>query len=367
MKHRLTTWAAILAMALVLTLVAALPALAAADMQAALDYLRTQQNPDGGFGSGFSPESTVGSTADAVYAIVAAGTDPASLDQQGNTPLSYLADHAAAVDNAGDLAKLIMAAVAAGENPRTFGGVDSVVRLEGMADGDGRFLTANDTFFSHILAVLALASVQRPLPEGAVSAIVDAQQESGAWAWDGTAGTDADTNTTAFAVQALIAAGEPADSEAVTAALDYYRSIQNADGGWPYQSPSSFGTDTDANSTALTIQALIAAGQDPATWTTEEGGEPVSTLEAFQNESGAFAWQAAMPDDNLLATVQALPALAGQAFPLATMDVGEATAGAAATPATVPETGGAVVGLGLPLVLSGLALAAGGYALRRRR
>lgn len=364
MKTRLT----ILAIALVLALWGALPALAAIDTQAALNYLQTQQNADGGFGSGFSPESTAGSTADALHAIVAAGGDPASFDQDGNTPLSYLAGQAAAVDNAGDLSKLILAVVAAGENPRAFGGVDSVARLEGMADSQGRLMTNNDTFFSHILGVLALASVQRPLPEGAVAAIQDAQQEKGAWAWDGSAGTDADTNTTAFAVQALVAAGEPADSTAVTGAMDYYRSIQNADGGWPYQSPSSFGTDTDANSTALTIQALIAAGQDRAAWTTSEDGDPIATLEAFQNESGAFAWQAAVPDDNLLATVQSLPALAGKAFPLATMQVGPAAAGpTAAAPADVPETGGAIVNLALPLVLSGLVLAAGGYALRRRR
>ena len=368
MKARMTGQTASLVLVLVLSLVAAVPALAAIDTQAALGYLQTQQNADGGFGSGFSPESTVGSTADALHAIVAAGADPATIEQEGNTPLTYLADNAATVDNAGDLAKMIMAVVAAGENPRNFGGVDSVARLEGMADADGLFITANDTFFSHILAVLAMASVQRPLPDGATAAIIDAQQENGAWAWDGSAGTDADTNTTAFAVQALIAAGEPGDGEAVTAALDYYRAIQNADGGWPYQSPSSFGTDTDANSTAVTIQALIAAGEDPAAWTTAEGGDPVSTLEAFQNESGAFAWQAAMPDDNLLATVQALPALAGQAFPLATMDAGEpVSAPAAAAPVTAPETGGAVVGLALPLVLSGLALAAGGYALRRKK
>jgi prenyltransferase beta subunit len=358
MKTRLT----ILAIALALTLGGALPALAAVDTQAALDYLQTQQNADGGFGSGFSPESTVGSTADALQAIVAAGGDPATFDQDGNTPLSYLADQAAAVDNAGDLAKLVLAVVAAGENPRTFGGVDSVARLEGMAGSDGRFMTANDTFFSHILAVLALASVERPLPEGAVAALQDAQQENGAWAWDGSAGTDADTNTTAFAVQALVAAGEPADGEAVSSALDYYRSIQNTDGGWPYQSPSSFGTDTDANSTALVIQALIAAGQDLASWTTDEGGDPISILEAFQNDSGAFAWQAAVPDDNLLATVQALPALAGKAFPLASMQVGPA----AAAPGAIPETGGAVANLALALVLSGLTLTAGGYALRRR-
>jgi hypothetical protein len=361
MKQRIT----VSLLALVLILAGTIPALAAADMGAALDYLQTQQNADGGFGSGFSPGSTVGSTADAVLAIVAGGGDPADFAQDGNTPLSYLAAQAGSVSTSGDMAKLIMAAVATGQNPREFGGVDSVAKLEGTTGPDARIGTENDTFVSHLLGVLALSSVGRPIPEAAVTYIEEGQQENGGWAWDGTAETVADTNTTAFAVQALAAAGQTGEDAAISMAMEYYQAIQNEDGGWPYQNPSDFGTATDANSTALAIQAILAAGQDPADWTAASGQDPIAALESFQNESGAFAWQAAVPDDNLLATVQALPALAGEALPLATMEVGAATS-AAAQPATMPETGGAALGLALPLVLSGLALAAGGFALRRR-
>jgi hypothetical protein len=353
----------ILVVALLLILASVTPALAQVDTAAALAYLESQQNADGGFGSGFSPDSTVSSTADTVLAIVAVEADPATFDQNGNTPGTYLAANASSAASGGDLSKLILATVAMGENPREFGGVDSVAKLESLIGTGGRIGSETDTFVSHTLAVLALASVQRPIPDSAVAHIKAAQQEAGGWAWDGSAATAADTNTTAFAVQALIAAGEAADSDAVTLALAYYDGIQNEDGGWPYQNPSDFGTATDANSTAVTIQAIIAAGQDPAGagWTTEEGNTPVAALAALQNESGAFAWQAAIPDDNLLATVQALPAVAGKAFPLATMDVG------GAAPATMPETGGAGANLALPLLLGGLALAGGGYVLRRRK
>jgi hypothetical protein len=79
------------AFAVLLALAIPIVCLAAADTDAALDYLRTQQNADGGFGSGFSPDSSIGSTADAVLAIVAVGGDPATFDQGGNTPLTYLA------------------------------------------------------------------------------------------------------------------------------------------------------------------------------------------------------------------------------------------------------------------------------------
>jgi hypothetical protein len=223
--------------------------------------------------------------------------------------------------------------------------------------------------------VLALSSAQRPIPEAAVDYIQAAQQANGAWAWDGSMETAADTNSTAFAVQALIAAGIDPSYAPVSDALAYYAEFQNDDGGWPYQNPSEYGTATDANSTAVTIQALIAAGQDPAgtEWTTAGGHTPLMALEGFQNESGAYAWQEAVPEDNLLATVQALPALMGKALPFASTDAGPAPAGetpagepsAATAPVTMPETGGAMVAPALSLVLLGLALAGGGYIMRR--
>lgn len=360
MQVRITILMTILA----LLAICAVPVLATADTGAALDYLQTQQNADGGFGSGFSPDSTVGSTSDVVLAIVASGGDPATFDQGGNTPIRYLEVNAASAATGGDLAKLIMAAIAVSKNPREFGGADSVAKLEAMIAADGKIGTETDIFVSHLLAVLALKSAQRTVPAAAVDQIKAAQQDNGSWAWDGSAETAGDTNTTAFAVQALIAAGEAPDGDTIVKALDYYKGIQNGDGGWPYQNPSDFGTATDANSTAVTVQALIAAGQDPAgaELATPEGNTPLSALEALQNESGAFAWQAAVPDDNLLATVQALPAVAGKAFPLASMSVGEAAA-----PVTVPETGGAVANLAVPLLLGGLALAGSGYALSRKK
>ena len=86
-----------LSLALLLVLGSALPVLAAADLAAALDYLRTQQNADGGFGSGFAPGSTPANTADAVLAIVAAGGDPAAFEKAAG---AVAAGKKAAVDAA---------------------------------------------------------------------------------------------------------------------------------------------------------------------------------------------------------------------------------------------------------------------------
>jgi hypothetical protein len=307
-----------LIVAVVLLSLVASPVLGLADLPAALGYLKTQQNADGGFGNGFTPDSALGSTADALFAIVALGGDVASFSRDGSTPLTYLAGNVSSATSAGDLSKLILALVPAGEDPRTFGAADLVARLEGLVGADGKIGGADDTFVSTLMAALALKSAKRPVPPASLDLIGRTQQANGGWAWDGTAGTAADTNTTAYAVMALVAGGEAASSSAVTKALAYLGGIQNDDGGWPYQNPSDYGTATDANSTAVTVQAILAAGQDPAgaEWTTAEGKTPYDALDTLQNASGAWAWKADTPADNLLATVQAAPARAGKTLPL---------------------------------------------------
>jgi hypothetical protein len=349
--------------AILVALLGGLPVFAQADMAAALDYLKTQQNADGGFGSGLSPESTAGSTADVVLAIVAAGGDVLQFSQNGNTPLDYLAHRSEDLETAGDLAKVLMAVVAAGADPRNFADVDLVLRLEQLIGDNGKIGTEADTFYAHCLGVLALTGVSRPVPTASLDMIKAGQIADGSWAWNGEPleGTG-DTNSTAVAVQALVAAGEDGSSDRIQQALAYLRGVQNDDGGFPYQKPSDYGTDTDSNSTAVVIQAILAAGQDPAgtEWEAAEGDTPRDALSQLQNESGAFAWQAAMPDDNLLSTVQALPAVAGKPFPLVVIHVAEREV------ATLPETGGAALALGPVLALAGLALLGGGWALARR-
>jgi len=336
----------------------ALPALAGTPE--AIDWLRTQQNDDGGFGD---PESSVSNTADAVQAIVAAGEDPKTWDKGGNTPLTFLATSAASLATAGDTAKVILATVAAGENPRDFGGIDLVASLEGMLGDDGMFGGENDFQFSQCLALLALKSVGRPIPPAAVDYLKKTQIQDGTWAWNfSTTEGEGDNNSAALAVMALVAAGEPADGEVIQKTIAHLQGQQNDDGGFPYINPSPYGTDSDANSTAVVLQALIAVGQDPATWIKGEANTPNAALADFQNDDGSFAWQLAFPDPNFMATVQAVPALMGKVYPIATTTVGEATA----APETLPETGAFLSSAGW-LLAAGLALAGSGMVLRRRR
>jgi hypothetical protein len=180
---------------------------------------------------------------------------------------------------------------------------------------------------------------------------------------------------------ALLAAGVPADHPQVAKTLDHFRGQQNADGGFPYVSPSPYGTDSDSNSTAVVMWAIAAAGQDPAgdawKYQGQDGKSPLDRLRAFQNEDGAFRWQDAVPDDNMLSTVQAPVALALKTLPFAYMDVGPATAATAtdetaateataAPQTTLPETGANLWAAPIALLAGGTLLIGIGKALRGR-
>jgi len=272
-------------------------------LQAAAAWLRTQQQADGGFSNGFVPGSDPATTADAVLAIVAAGQDPSQWTAEGSSPMDSLqrAATSGSVAGPGAFAKVVLAAVAAGGDPRSLGGVDLVGNILGGFSVDAGLFGGGP--YDSALAIQALAAAGEPVPEGAVAGLLATRLADGTYSFNGDQTPGAgDSNTTAMAVIALVAAGE--DDE-IASSLAYFRSVQNEDGGWTYQKPSAFGEETDANSTALVMQALAAAGEDLSGW-----NDPAQALLALQVPSGAFMFNATNSSENLLATVQALPALA---------------------------------------------------------
>ena len=276
----------------------------------AVTWLTAQQRADGGF-AGFTGESDPGITVDAVLALASVGIDPGSVRQVGGTSaIAYLESVAARYsEKPGGAAKLILAAVASGRDPRTFGGLDLVDRLQrAYDDASGLY---DQQLFSNAYALLALAAAGVPLPERAVQAVLERQATDGSWAWDGSTqpGTG-DSNTTALVIQALAAAGLR-DHPQVRQALGYLRSVQAADGSFAYQPADQL--VGDANSSALAVQALLAAGEEPQS---PSWRYALDALARFANPSGALRWRDDTPDDNLFATVQAIPALAREAFPL---------------------------------------------------
>jgi hypothetical protein len=363
--------------ALLIVLALALPALA--DGPSAVAWLKTQQNADGGWGS---PASTMGATADALLAAAAVGENGLAWADGGPTALAYLEANAASLAKAGDTAKVTLALTASGKSPRDLNGVDLIAKLEGMVGQDGKIGGANDFVNEHCYAIIALKSAGRAIPASSIEYLLARQIADGTWSWNGdTAAGGGDNNTAAMAVIALAAAGVPADNAQIQKALAHFAAQQNEDGGFPYIKPSPYGTDSDANSTAVVMWAILATGQDPAgtdwKYQGQDGHSALDRMRAFQNEDGAFRWQDAMPDDNFASTVQAAIALEMNTLPFAFLNAGEAAvpavAAAPATPETLPVTGAApwlplepsiVAGA---LLSSGLSLAGIGLYLRRKR
>jgi hypothetical protein len=163
-------------------------------------------------------------------------------------------------------------------------------------------------------AILGTAALSETVPANAVQYLKSLTQPNGGWEWVQGWGTD--TNATSLALQALVATGEPPDSTFVVQGLAYLKAAQNADGGFPYDPNSPWGTDSDANSTAYVLQALRATGQDPtgSAWTVGQNN-PIGCLLGLQLPDGSFEWQKGA-GVSLLATQQAVVALLGRTFPL---------------------------------------------------
>jgi hypothetical protein len=360
--------------ALLVTLVVALlstlvtPVLAASAGEAvdqATNWLKNQQNADGGFSNGFSPESSLAATAEAVVALAAGGQAIGTVQSaEGASPLDYLRQQVRAnqVEGVGVTAKVVLALVAANQNPASFAGRDLIGQMEATYDAaSGSY---GGSVFDQALVILALANAGRAVPAGAIDYMITHQTTDGAWNFMGdTAALSGDTNTTALVIQALVAVGHKDDTGR---ALDYLRRVQNADAGWPYQNPSAYGTETDANSTALVIEAIYAAGQTPADWYVD-GADPLGVLLALQNASGSFSYQVSFGGDNALATIQAIPAVAGvtladvQRAPAAETPAAEAPP----PPLLLPESGAASTPTLSGFVVVGLLLVTLGLGLKR--
>ncbi|MBN1955176.1 MAG: terpene cyclase/mutase family protein [Anaerolineae bacterium] len=347
----------------VLLTVAVLPASAIDPVETALGYLAAQQQADGGFTNGFSAGSDLGTTCDVILAIAAAGQDPSDWRSAGGySPLDYLASQVAsgAADTVGLQAKVALALRATGLDPADFAGRDLVAELEAAYDGTTGSYGSN--VVDQALAMLALFHAGRPVPDPAAQYLLANQTTDGAWAlFGGTAAATGDTNTTALAIQALLVTGH---RDEIGAAFAYLQRVQNDDGGFPYQSPSAYGTDTDANSTAYVYQALLAAGEPMVNWT-PAGVDPLGALgNLYDPDSGAFFWQGALPFPNVLATAQAIPALRGYSFvELPRVSLASPPA-AAPAPVLLPASGGLS---SLPLLaLVGAAMLGAGLVLSRR-
>ncbi len=315
-----------------------------ASAQAGADWLTSQFTA-----AGYIPSTTPGTadlsgTANAVLALAGAGADATT----AYTALGYLGAHvdtyvsSGGADGPGQLALLILDAHALGENPYVFGGTNLVTRLLAtqQTTGPDAGLFGTETQAQNFdagnyqqgLALAALDAVGvtgTPAVHAAITWLLGEQCPNGGWttpdninnACSGLPASFAgpDTNATAVALQGLVAQSSLSPTVS-TAAQTFLTTGQVGDGGWSYY-PNSLASPqaSDPNSTALVIQSLVSLGVSPLAPVFQKGAaNPVTALASFQIASGtgagAFTFPGT-PGPNLLATNQAVPAIAGKAVP----------------------------------------------------
>jgi hypothetical protein len=266
-------------------------------------YLVTQQRATGAF---FAPDARADGVAEVVASLVAGGIGGAPVQRA----LSYVSAHgAAAATKPAYAGRIVMGIVAGGRNPRNFGGVDYVARIK--PDSAGSY---DPNLYGHALSALGVLAASGRLPDAAMKHIRDHQCPDGGYAYDpgcASAGNlqnalKSNVDTTSLVLCVFVAAGVPPSDPARTDARTFLVSAANEERGYGEYA----GRPTNANSTGLALSAIAAIGESPADAPWRSGGQnPAKALRGLQRQSGAFP-----PND--YATVQAVPGLAGVAYPV---------------------------------------------------
>jgi hypothetical protein len=289
-------------------------------LKVGLKWIESQQQADGSFldpnaASQSDPvPPTVGTTASVVSLLIALRN--AGLDVETDEAVAYLQQTDSAVWDTmagvlggyGGIAQVVMALVAAGADPRDVGGVDLVARLTGS--WDAKTGVYGSLLLESALVVMALAAAGAAIEVKAIPTIVAAQIADGSWGYAGTTDPGSgDAGSTAYVVQALVAAGH-GDDKGIGKAVAFFRAVQFQ--GREFAPIPDY--IPDPNTTGLVLSALIAVGENPKA---KKWGDPVSGLLEYQNDSGGFRTSTdGDPTEDLGSTIAALTALAGAFLPV---------------------------------------------------
>ncbi len=242
--------------------------------------------------------TTTGQQADAVVALAATGANAKAVRSRFRKMATGAPAYAT---SAGATGKVVLAAVAAGYNPRRINGVNYVTRIRATY-GAGRF-GANT--YDQAYAMLALRAAGERVPPSAVTSVLRARG-GGGWGYDLRRDATDDVSATSLTLAALRACGVSSRSIAMRRATSWLLAQRNGAGGFGIDGG---GRPTEANATAMAIQALRAMGARPPATTLRE-------LRALQDADGSFRFTAAHPESRLLATLDASLALSGAHLPV---------------------------------------------------
>jgi hypothetical protein len=268
-----------------------------------LRYLLSAQNRDGGYGEARGQPSSELYSGWAALALLADRRNPAQVSRKGHSLLSYLKAHVA--HDPGSLERTILIAGAAGVPATDFGGHNLLAALKRDIRHNGSVSRRVDTT---TFAVLALRAAGDTPPARMVRWLVRQQDKDGGFSY-ARAGDLADIDDTGAALEALAGTGQ---RRARRRAVAFIRSAQNRDGGFPAER----GGSSDAQSTAWAVQGLIAAGVNPAHVRAHGSPSPIGYLKSLITRSGAIDYSRGLSLTPVWVTAEAIVALDRKAFPL---------------------------------------------------
>jgi hypothetical protein len=289
----------VVAVALLLLVPAA--AVAATPAQRAKSYLAKAQNEDGGFGPSRGAGSSPLYTGWAGLGLGSAGRNPLDVRRPGGRSLArYVLRRSASLSAIGEIERTVLLAKVAGISPRSFGGRNLVAEIQGRRRHDGSI----SGYVSYTaFGVMALRAAGDSAGDSTIRWLVESQNSDGGFGVGRSSASDADM--TGAVLQALASVGR-GGGPAARRAADRLRANQNGDGG--------FGRPSNAQSTAYAVQGLIAAGGGAGAVSRAR-----SYLTRLQRGDGSVAYSSSSGQTPVWVTAQALMALEGKPLPLATV------------------------------------------------
>jgi energy-coupling factor transport system substrate-specific component len=301
---------------------AAVPAPARAGGDPA-SYLLAAQNSDGGFGAMPGQPSSPLFSGWTALGLAAVGHNPSAVTKGGANLLRYVASQPSG--DPGSLERTILVLTTAGRSARTFAGRDLIAQLRRDIEPNG---SVNDQVNWTSFAVLALRSAAVAAPPRMMAWLVRQQDRDGGFNFAG-AGATSDVDDTGGALEALAGGGQQADG-ARRRAIAFVRGQQDRDGGFP----AAPGAGSNAQSTAWAVQGLIAAGVDPGSLHRAGAPSPLHYLDSLIAPDGHVRYSRSSDQTPVWVTAQALMALSGKPLPLAPLPVpGAGAVGTAPRPA----------------------------------
>lgn len=267
-------------------------------------YLLSSQNRDGGFGAAPGQRSTQLYAGWAALGLESEGYNPAHVARRGGRSLlDYALGGVHSISDPGSLERTILVVRGAGLPATSVGGVNLISRLEREIRRNGS--VSNQTNLTSF-AVLALRAAGVTPSARMLSWLARQQDRDGGFNFE-TAGSTSDVDDTGAALEAL--AGDSAARAVVARAVRFVRDQQNRDGGFP----SEAGGTSNAQSTAFAVQGLIATGTALASL---PHGTPDRYLRGLVGRSGAVAYARGIRLTPVWVTSEALMALASKPLPL---------------------------------------------------